>query len=35
MLGKKAFKEMAELKKGFDESSILGQDNIFPRSYLM
>jgi len=35
MLGKKAFKEMAKFKKGFDESGILGQDNIFPKSYLM
>jgi D-lactate dehydrogenase (cytochrome) len=34
MLGKESFKEMAKLKKSFDKSGILGQDNIFPKKYL-
>jgi D-lactate dehydrogenase (cytochrome) len=35
MLGKKAFKEMAKFKKSLDRSAILGQDNIFPKKYLL
>jgi D-lactate dehydrogenase (cytochrome) len=34
MLGVKGFKEMAEFKKSLDNSSILGQDNMFPKEYL-
>ncbi|MDR1721056.1 MAG: FAD-binding oxidoreductase [Endomicrobium sp.] len=35
MLGEEGFKEMAKFKKSLDKSGILGQDNIFPKSYLM
>ncbi|MDR0724088.1 MAG: FAD-binding oxidoreductase [Endomicrobium sp.] len=35
MLGIKGFKEMAEFKKSLDNSAILGQDNMFPKEYLI
>jgi FAD/FMN-containing dehydrogenases len=35
MLGEEGFKEMAKFKKSFDPSCILGQDNIFPKKYLL
>ncbi|MCA6070344.1 MAG: FAD-binding oxidoreductase [Endomicrobium sp.] len=35
MLGEEGFKEMAKFKKSFDESGILGQNNIFPKKYIL
>ncbi len=35
MVGVEGFKEMAKLKKSFDNANILGQDNIFPKEYLI
>jgi D-lactate dehydrogenase (cytochrome) len=35
MLGENGFKEMSKLKKSLDKSGILGQDNIFPKKYLL
>jgi len=34
MIGKEGFKELAKFKKSLDKSGILGQDNMFPKSYL-
>lgn len=35
MVGEEGFKEMAKFKKSFDNANILGQDNIFPKRYLI
>ncbi|MDR2426945.1 MAG: FAD-binding oxidoreductase [Endomicrobium sp.] len=35
MVGKKGFEEMAKFKKSLDQANILGQDNIFPKQYLI
>ncbi|GHT43108.1 FAD-linked oxidase [Endomicrobiia bacterium] len=35
MVGENGFKEMSKFKKSFDKSGILGQDNMFPKKYLL
>ncbi|MDR0401650.1 MAG: FAD-binding oxidoreductase [Endomicrobium sp.] len=35
MLGNEGFFEMSKLKKNFDISGIFGQDNIFPKNYII